>query len=165
MWWEFKKVAVAAESKSSLDSDHSIACMRLKNLLPTLTACPQDAETLNTLLITLETRQITTAEDLILYCPAEDLFRSLPADLINKKDLSQIYAEVTASLCPEPVLGHTKYAQEQAHLSDLGPLPKLGVPSFDSVISFPPYGIVEFAGLAKSGKTVTIQRRMNHQSY
>jgi hypothetical protein len=138
--------------------------MRLRNLLPTLTACPKDEETLNTLLFTLETRQIT-AEDLILYYPAEDLFRSLPADLISKKDLAQIYAEITASLCPDPVLGHAKYEQEQAHLSGLGPLPKLGVPPFDSVISFPPYGIVEFAGLAKSGRTVTIQRRMNRQRY
>jgi hypothetical protein len=149
---EFEKVAVAAETKLSLDS------MRLKNLLPTLASCPRDAETLNTLLVTLEARQITTAEDLILYCPADDLLRSLPADLISKKDISRIYAEVAASLSPDPVLGHTKYVQEQAHLSDLGPLPKLGVPSFDSVINFPTHGIVEFAGLAKSGRTVTSKK-------
>jgi len=59
---EFEKIAVVVQSKLSLDPFH---CMRPKNLLATLAACPRDAETLNTLLVALEAQQITTAEDLI----------------------------------------------------------------------------------------------------
>lgn len=129
--------------------------MRLKALVSSVTSSNESFPVYQALLASLEGLDITTAEDLVLRYPSEELLQRLSSDKVGESHLLRLYDLAVTSLVPDSVLGSDLYTSEVEYCSSLGDSPKVGAFSLDSVLSLPLYGIVEIAGLQSTGKTVT----------
>jgi len=129
--------------------------MRLKALISTLPSFERFSSSYESIVNGLESLDIPTAEDLVLRHSPEDLVCRLSTVDIDSDHFFKFYEEVVTALTPSPVLGCDLYEREAERLLGLGDPLQVGAASIDSVLQLPLCGIVEVAGLAGTGKTVT----------